>query len=460
MKKLQLLTLEICCFSLILLVSGCAVPTTDGTPNLLLDNSTSGNPNDNSSGGNGSSSNTDNSTSGNPNTNPIEGDGFYPLTSPIKSIVEMELPSFGSDEWRGILILEDGTIAIKYHMSNQYYKLVDYSDIEYVPKEYGQSIYPLSPNTHNICALNSESNVICWGSNEFGQVGNNSYDSTVINKLEIITTSSQGWFIKDNDVRFFDTYQAFSDAREIFTVNIGDARGSVTMCALDQNNSTYCWGDARFGDAFGIGVSKSSTPKLVASDVISFGRSNYPQIGYFYLSENGSIKDLNGHIYKNEELEGCLAFNNGELRCPSRGFVDSNIISMPEYYGIYISGGDINYINSNNELVKISDDGSTQVIDTDYSQIIHFDFTECGLKLNGSVSCWGSNSSAGKFFGPDHETKSHSDLPIQIVGMNNVKQLIPLPDNFYSTKNFCALTNDQKIYCWGDDTNGVELIGP
>lgn len=85
------------------------------------------------------------------------------------------------------------------------------------------------------------------------------------------------------------------------------------------------------------------------------------------------------------------------------------------------------------------------------------EFFTCALKKNRTVSCWGHNSSGQ--VGTEPPTL-YAEFPQPIVGLENVVELQTGADHV------CARTQDDKVYCWGNNAHGqlgagsAETISP
>ncbi|MAK78181.1 MAG: hypothetical protein CL992_02785 [Euryarchaeota archaeon] len=92
-------------------------------------------------------------------------------------------------------------------------------------------------NSHT-CAITNDSAILCWGWNNFGQLGTNSSSSSELSPQEV--PLSQG------------------------LVPISLAAGNAHTCSVMSNGSLWCWGLNNFGqNGLGQSVSSSSYPQYV-----------------------------------------------------------------------------------------------------------------------------------------------------------------------------------------------------
>ena len=87
----------------------------------------------------------------------------------------------------------------------------------------------------------------------------------------------------------------------------------------------------------------------------------------------------------------------------------------------------------------------TEPSDTGWIQVTSAFVHSCGVRRDGTVWCWGSNGS-----GNLGNTGNHSKVPVQA--------LVP-PDQIVdhiasSVRHNCAITEQQKLFCWGDNYVG------
>lgn len=72
----------------------------------------------------------------------------------------------------------------------------------------------------------------------------------------------------------------------------------------------------------------------------------------------------------------------------------------------------------------------------------------CALRAGGSVSCWGSNEAGQLGIGLSFGDQPSSPTPVDLVGLTGVVQLAA------GSIHVCALIGDGTVRCWGSNTSG------
>lgn len=223
-------------------------------------------------------------------------------------------------------------------------------------------------NDH-ICALQSTGEVACWGANKFGQLGNGtSADST---EPQLVVGISNA-------------------------INI--AASSDNTCALLANASVTCWGSAVNG------IVNSATP------------ANPTPVAVTGFSGNAVSLALSNNM-------GCVVTKTGSIECwgTNTGSQASNtaLTSTP----VAVAG-----ISNVNALTL----GNTHA---------------CALLMDATVTCWGT------YFGTATTLPFVQPTPTAVVDGNGT----PL-DNVQAVSSgidhTCASKLDGTIYCWGWNSSG------
>lgn len=253
-----------------------------------------------------------------------------------------------------------------------------YQSGNWVALDFGTTYKSLTEGGTNphFCGITSSDQLKCWGSNNFGQVGNNS------------TVDVASPTIIDGG----NTYLKVS-------------AGMVHTCAIDTNNKIKCWGfgtDGRLGDG-------TNTQRLVPT-LISDG-SNYSDIsaGYTHtcgiISTTGQLKcwgyNDSGQLGNGNTTQqaspvaidavstyqqvsvgyssSCAVTIANKLKCwGSNTYTFLGLNSPASYLGT----GNYN----TNETSPVAIDAST-----DYSQVFisHTDRKACAITTGSKIKCWG-----------------------------------------------------------------------
>jgi len=206
------------------------------------------------------------------NSQNISG-GFSSLSGKVDRVLYV---SVSSDEFMAAsFLLEDGSIIDRHGINlEEGYEIspVDVKNIKHIPY-YEPDGHYWARNSSNVCALTHDSDVYCWGKNQYGQVGNGTYDSTA--KEEVCTTHILPNGIETNGVKsdlkwsmchghnYFKSFKILSGVKDLISIDKDN-----TFCALTFDNNAYCWGKNTGFDP--SGVTSVSTPFPVDADQYTF----------------------------------------------------------------------------------------------------------------------------------------------------------------------------------------------
>jgi alpha-tubulin suppressor-like RCC1 family protein len=284
--------------------------------------------------------------------------------------------------------------------------------------------------THT-CGLTTSGALQCWGSNAYGQVGDNS-----------------------NTVR--------SSPVTIFASGVQDFEVASTgnhSCAITTSGGLKCWGRNHMGQ-LGIG---STTNSLVPTDVTGLS-SGVTQVtagkGHTCAIVNGGVKCWGSNGY-------------GELGAGSTG---ASVLTPQDVPGLgsgvtYISAGGL-VSNSKtcvvqNGGVKCWGDGSggalgngtlsnmyspTQVtgLTSGISKVKVNEYDACALTTTGALKCWGLNSNGE--MGNGNLTQSLT--PVDVPGMQS-----GVLDFDIGRHSVCILALGNSMKCWGENYAGALGLG-
>lgn len=284
----------------------------------------------------------------------------------------------------------------------------------------GSGIAAISAGSDHACALTTGGGVKCWGSNQYGQLGNNS------------TTNSS----TPVDVSGLD-----SDITAI-------GAGSGYTCALNGAGMVKCWGRNEVGqlgngntseshlpvdvtglsNVLAIGTGAAHTCAKTNSDVKCWGWNLYGQLGNNSTTNSSTAVDVSGLGSDIKAIgagaeHSCALNNSGALRC----------------WGSNRYGQLGNNSEANSSIpVNIGALGNNV-------KAISLNYHNCAVMTTGTVNCWGWNSS-GQL---GNDTPGNSRKPVDVSGLTSGSKGISVG---YS--HTCALTAINGAKCWGWNVYG------
>jgi alpha-tubulin suppressor-like RCC1 family protein len=308
----------------------------------------------------------------------------------------------------------------------------------------GTDTKQITAGTYHTCALKTDGKVLCWGNNQYGQLGNPA--ATVGNQANPTPTA---------------VIDLGTDTKQI-------SAGGYNTCALKNDGKVMCWGynvEGQLGNpSVTVGSQANPTPTAVVDlgtgtqrittgfyhtcalknegTLLCWGSNQYGQLGNPAVAVGGqanptptAVIDL-GTDTKQISAGGyntCALKNDGKVLCWG--------------YNLYGQLG--------NPTVTIGSQANptpTSVIDlgTDTKQVTTGDFHTCVFKSNGKVLCWGYNQ-YGQLGNPAITSGTQANpTPAVVVGVDgtSTRQLNA------SDGRTCALQDSGKLLCWGSNQFG------
>lgn len=284
-------------------------------------------------------------------------------------------------------------------------------------------VVAVSVGQFHTCALTSAGGVKCWGSNDYGQLGNGSNDQS----LEPVDVSGLSSGVIAIDAGGFHTcaltevgavkcwgYDEYgqlgigSRTDRRLPVNVaGLGSGVIAVsahnfhtCALTSAGGAKCWGRNTYGE-LGDG---SETDRLTPVDVVGLG--------------SGVIAVVAGHSHS------CALTSAGGTKCWGNNF-----------YGQLGDGSRTTRLEPV-DVVGLSSGGVA--MDANYGHT-------CVLNRAGGVKCWGNNDYGQ--LGDGSTTERH--VPVAVSGLASGIVAISV-----GGAHSCALTSVGGVQCWGSNEFG------
>jgi alpha-tubulin suppressor-like RCC1 family protein len=295
----------------------------------------------------------------------------------------------------------------------------NYVVIVYVAGDY--TFKAIDVKSHQSCGTLINGSIMCWGSNEHGQLGDGTKNNSNVPILVSVNYS--------------------------FT---SVSLGSFHSCGLLSNGSVMCWGDNRFRQ-LGDGTYKdnSSVPVYVA------GGYNFTSISVGNVHSCGLLVNGSAMCWGSNNQGRCGIGNRSLLNRPEYvlGGYNFTSISCGGYHSCGIlfnssllcwganeygqlGNGDI----SGNETNRIYEPLPVPVFGQNkFSSISCGYYHSCGILFNGSLMCWGNNEDGQLGDG----TNKQSSIPVFVSGDHVFKYI------HFNGWHSCGILNNSSAMCWG-----------
>lgn len=271
-------------------------------------------------------------------------------------------------------LLDDGTVMC--WGSNQYGQLGDGTLTQRsspVPVSNLSGVVSIAAGQYHTCAIVSTGGVRCWGNNFDGQLGNG---GTVSSAIPVAVAGLTG------------------------AVSI--APGAAHTCAVRSSGTAVCWGDNSFGQ---LGTGTQGGHLYIPGPAIA--------------STNGAFAAITAGGYHT-----CAITISGNIQCWGL----NNLNQLGGSSNVFSSAGPLNVL--------------LHVYASDVAAIGN---TSCARIVDGSVKCWGDDA-----FGELGDGGGKPLLPVVAQTATNVVA-ISVP---------CAILADGTVTCWGFTYTASGLPGP
>ncbi len=258
-----------------------------------------------------------------------------------------------------------------------------------IPPNEYADIADVKAGHHHSCALLKSGTVKCWGHGQLGELGNGS--------------SSQ---LGDQPGEMANL-PAVSLGRPATKLAVGFG----TSCAILDDNSLKCWGQKISGP---LNISATGTSPV-----------NVP------LADGRTVLDVS--VAYNSV---CAVLDDGRVQCWGRSED--------------ITGRDdaVAYDDSNPAVGAFENNGVLKA-----TKITAGYYFVCALLEDGSVSCWGENSSGSLGSGDDVDRVGISTNLVNLGTGRTAKQISS------GDKTTCAVLDNDAVKCWGSNSDGKLGVG-
>ncbi|MCB9498232.1 MAG: tandem-95 repeat protein [Erysipelotrichaceae bacterium] len=328
-------------------------------------------------------------------------------------------------------------------------------------------IVEISSGSNHVLALDNLGNLFAWGKNDYGQLGNGNKENSNVplqimpgTKFKMISAGNDCSAAIDENGILYGWGKSINPAKKETTiptaVSLTDKYKSV-FCSLDYSTGIK-EGEAKsyyFGYGLYTWYSSGSTSKYTSDSTLPY-------------------VDNSTNSYRFSSPESVNTSSSNTI-CADGLYVSSYFYSTPSYmsggtttqyvYDFFLvdSNGKLTYSHKSNCTSGSSRYGKVFFKDLDFSNFENKEIVDVSVEKISDVNA-STNASAffvdsnglayviGKNSGSNifgiNESIDVSSSPVQIAGLSNIRKVS-------AGKNFAtALTNDGKLYAWGDNTYG------
>lgn len=286
-------------------------------------------------------------------------------------------------------------------------------------------VVAIGAGNYHSCALISSGAVQCWGRNNQGQLGDNSHTDRLTPALVSGTTSA-----------------------------VKIAVGGQHTCSLDNAGGVYCWGNNSYGQIGDNGSTNTDrlTPVPVsdlAVGVTSISASdnyhtcaltNSGAVFCWGANDKGQLGDESATDRRVPVLVSGLG--SGVVAITTGG---DHSCALTNAGSVQCWGYNIFSQLGNNSPVERRTPVTVASLSPDVVAIAARNYHSCVLSAVGGVHCWGDNT-----YGQlgDGSVKQRL-LPVAVTGLNTNVTAVAVGE--YHT---CAIKSGGSLYCWGRNNDG------
>ncbi len=286
----------------------------------------------------------------------------------------------------------------------------------------GKAIALAAGATHT-CALLQDGSVRCWGNNWYGQLG----DGTTRNRSRPVRVANLGGRA------------------------VAITAGYIHTCALLQNGSARCWGNNRFGQ-LGIGsLAQQTTPRPVANlggQAVAIGAGSFHTCA---LLKNGSVRCW-GSNFAGQLGDGTWSTRLTPVSVVHLGGKAKALAVGGSFTCALLEAGRVRCWgrNGSGQLGNASTTDRNRPVSVlglrdRVRQIAAGGDHACAVLEDRTARCWGSNT-----FGQlGNSSPAASSMPRHVLGLP--RQAVAVAAGGFHA---CALLEDGSLRCWGSNTSG------
>ncbi len=298
--------------------------------------------------------------------------------------------------------------------------------------------YSISAGNNFTCALKSfGGRVLCWGQNSSGATGQGTTSGNLSSPAFVVNGDSPG------------TFKQMS----------ASGSGGTTVCAVGSDDAAYCWGDGSNG-RLGNGATTSSSSPVKVSNGASTGKFIQVEAGGNFSCGIGMNMKLYcwGNTYGNVPSEIPLGHGPGLYKQVAVGQSHACALSIDGRaycWGLGSAGpyGELGYNSTTSTPTPVAvanGDGPGT-----YKKLSVGQYNSCAIGTDDNAYCWGRGTVGGSPEGLlGNGNVSNRSIPTRV---SNAGGSPLFKDIAVGYQHSCAIGNDNKSYCWGN--NGSSRFG-
>ena len=300
----------------------------------------------------------------------------------------------------------------------------------------------LSIGSGHSCGVSTDNKAYCWGTNGYGQLGNNS----TVNTTSPVAVDTSGVLSGKTILSVVASYNH--------------------TCAVASDNLAYCWGIDTSGELGNNSLVNSSVPVAVYANGVLSGKTVKSVAPGF--SASCVIASDNQAYCWGGNINGTVGNNStAQISVPAAVYT-TGALSGKTILSIYPGTGMTCAVASNNLAYcwggagRLGDGSSVQSPvpvavstagalsgKTIKSMTLNWSYS-CVIASDNQAYCWGWNN-AGQ---PGNNSIVDSTIPVAVVNTGalsgkTVKSIAAGTDS-----HTCVIASDNQVYCWGSNDKG------
>jgi alpha-tubulin suppressor-like RCC1 family protein len=274
------------------------------------------------------------------------------------------------------------------------------------------------------CSIRSDGSLSCWGNNASGQLGNSAVGAS--GQAEV--AGNAPW--------------------------ASVSAGSYQTCGVQQDGTLWCWGDDTNGQ-LGIGsLDNQPSPVQVVETGFTHVSASYlhtcatkgtGSMWCWGLNANEQTGDSNGTYHINPVL-----LDGGDWVDISTGLYHSCGLKGDNTLWCWGGNPTGQLGNASIPAQALSLTATAVPVDGAWQNVSAGQSHTCAIMLDGSLWCWGDNSSG------QLGTGSSTAAGVPVLVQSSVKAWSMVASGISHT---CAIASDASLWCWGDNTYGQLGLG-